>query len=310
MILVAGEILVDCFEGEGKKERHLGGAPLNVACDLKKLGSDVSFLGAVGKDEEGQFLLDELKRNGLAWPVHVLPERKTTEAIVSLQNGERSFRFERENGADYSLDPSWWDELPLEEAKIIHLGSLCLSEEEGRRFFFESVPWLRKKTHALLSFDVNYREDLYPDPNFAKEISLRAVSDADIVKFSEEEAILLSGKKDPVEGVSSLLKEDQLGALTLGEKGSYLFYQGKKIHAPTFPMTPIDTTGAGDAFYAYLLSRLEDWDGGFEEEAMREILYRANLAGGFATQKKGAVEGMPSWEEVEAFASLHSLASL
>ena len=70
-------------------------------------------------------------------------------------------------------------------------------------------------------------------------------------------------------------------------------------------MVPVDTTGAGDAFYSYFLY---SFDKGFDKEDDEDIentLVRANIVGGFATQKKGAIGVVPSLEEIEEFLAKH-----
>ena len=138
-----------------------GGAPFNVACNALLYTEKVSFYGSVGNDENGKMLIDTVNSKGFTNPqIKVLSDRYTSRAIVTLKNGERSFRFERANGADYILDISDIDFSLVKDEDIIHIGSLMLSEQSGREFFDTLVSQIRKHTNAKISFDINYRDDI------------------------------------------------------------------------------------------------------------------------------------------------------
>ena len=300
MVISIGEILVDVFVDGENKTAFPGGAPFNLAANIAHFGGDVSFFGAVGDDEYGRFLkgfaLDKVPGS----LIQVRQDRHTSEAIVSLENGERSFRFHRDNGADYALSIDSLSHLDLANAHIIHIGSLMLSYEEGRSFFYETISYIKAHSNALISFDVNYRDDIFPSPEIARNAFLKAIAHADVIKFTEEELRLLSGKDDLDEAIQILLKPGQVAFVTLGKDGSLFYDGGKKIHADTEPLVPFDTTGAGDAFYSYVLYALDNGLDLDDEEAIRLALQKANYVGGQATQKKGAIGVVPSSSEIEA----------
>ena len=260
MILSVGEILIDVIEGVSK----VGGAPFNVAVNASRLGGDVSFVGSIGKDEEGEFLKGFASSFG--FNTLLLKEdanRKTTKAIVELKDGERSFRFERDNTADAYL-PDIDDSL-LSRSDIIHIGSLPLSIEEGKRYILSLIDKAHKMNKKI-SFDVNFRSDVYPSKEAAIEISKRICLLSDIVKLSEDEISLLG---------ESFVKEelrDKTVFITLGSKGSMCSYKGKDTFVKGEPIKPIDTTGAGDAFMGAVLYKLDKE----KEPNMEEVLSFAN----------------------------------
>ena len=299
MLISIGEILVDVFVDGEKKNAFPGGAPFNLAANIAHFGGDVSFYGVVGKDDDGAFLRNFALEKVPGSIIESLDDRHTSEAIVALENGERTFRFNRNNGADYALSIKTFARLNLEKANIIHIGSLMLSYEEGQSFFYEAIQYAKAHSSALISFDVNYRDDIFPSPEIARKTFLKAIKYADIVKFTEEELRLLSGKEDLDEAIGRLLKPNQIAFVTLGKDGS-LFYQGdKKIHAETKPLKPFDTTGAGDAFYSYILYALDNDLDLHDDKAIKLALEKANYVGGQATQKKGAIGVVPSVDEIE-----------
>ena len=260
MILSVGEILVDVIEGVSK----VGGAPFNVAVNASRLGGDVSFAGSIGKDEEGEFLKSFASSFG--FNTLLLKEdvnRKTTKAIVELKDGERSFRFERDNTADAYL-PLIDDSL-LSKSDIIHIGSLPLSIKEGKEYILSLIDKAHKMNKRI-SFDINFRSDIYPSIDKAIEISKRISLLSDIVKLSEDEISLLGERF-----VKEELK-DKMVFITLGAKGSMCSYKGKNVFVESEPIKPLDTTGAGDAFMGAVLYKLDKE----KEPNMEEVLSFAN----------------------------------
>ena len=166
MILCVGEILVDMIGAEKDNtfyyERKAGGAPFNVACAVAKFGGSSAFVGCVGDDTVGNFVEKFVEKQGLTCS-YVKKDQtvNTTLAFVELdKTGERSFCFYRKNTADYRL-PEIPEEI-FEKATIVHIGSLMLSEEQGERYAL-SLAEKAKKAGKLVSFDVNFRDDIFRD---------------------------------------------------------------------------------------------------------------------------------------------------
>lgn len=296
MILCIGEILADMIgerrEGGESFSFHAGGAPFNVACCIARLGGDAGFIGRVGDDLIGRKLCAFAEGRGLqALCLQRDTVRNTTLAFVSLDDtGERSFCFYRKNTADNHID--FADAAPyIKRADVVHLGSLMLSEPQGRKFADNVVRAVRASGKKL-SFDVNYREDIYPDGATAADISRKYIAAADIVKLSEEEVSLLYGD---MTGLRLAAGTDKTVCVTLGAKGSLCLCGGNLYKEPSVSVRPVDTTGAGDAFYgAFLLARQE----GLSPEA---ALRFANVCGALTTTRKGAIEAIPTREQVVTF---------
>ena len=305
MVLSIGEILVDIFIDGDKKDVFPGGAPFNLAANISHFDGNTSFYGAVGNDEYGHFLLNFAKKKLPTALIEVKDDRDTTQAIVALDNGERSFKFVRDRGADYLLDIKQLGKYDLSMISIVHIGSLMLSYPEGREFFYQACQYIKNKSQCLISFDVNYRDDIFENEETAKKIFIDAIKYADIVKFTEEELELLSNQKDVLEGLKTLLNPRQVAVVTLGKDGSIFYSKDKYIKVSTYPLTPVDTTGAGDAFYSYFLYSLDKGLDMSDDKAIINVLKRANVAGGLATQKKGAIDIVPSNKEIDEFLLTH-----
>lgn len=300
MIVCVGEILADLIAKRTDEgiaySRHAGGAPFNVACGIKKLGGNAEFYGSVGDDLIGSYLKQFASERGLGAHIGTVPDRNTTLAFVDLdENGDRSFYFYRKRTADYCFDESETDEI-VRKADIVHLGSLALSEEEGRAFYDELIQ-AAHRAGKRVSFDANYREDVFPDRAEALKIYKKYLAAADILKLSEEELYLFSEEREEERAVRSLSKGKML-FVTLGKRGSLFSEDGGSVLRVGAPdLKPVDTTGAGDAYYAGVLYTL-DTEG---VRAVLSAMRKGSVCGTLTTQKKGAIEAFPDSARIAEF---------
>ena len=172
-----------------------------------------------------------------------------------------------------------------------------LREKEG----IELARYIYKKAKELnktISFDVNFRDDIYSSKEEAINIYLEFIKEADILKFSEEEIELFTNEKDFQIGLKKLAKKEQLVFVSLGRKGSYYQYQNDSEVVPTHEIKPIDTTGAGDAFYACILAFL-DKTNKRDKGTLIDIMKHANISGALACSKLGAITALPTLQELE-----------
>jgi fructokinase len=292
MILSIGEILADMI-GEKAESGMLfksfcGGAPFNVAVNAKNAGAKVGFVGRVGNDPVGRFLIQEAKKANLdSLDIQIDDVRNTTLAFVTLTDGERDFAFYRHDTADFNTDIKGieWDK--YQNLNIVHLGSLMLSEKAGRKFA-KSIAKKTKAMGKILSFDVNFRKDIYKDFADALKAYKPFVECADIVKFSDDEILDFTGKKDIESAVKSIIKPNKLILVTLGSKGSSYYYNDINGVVATEKVKPIDTTGAGDAFFGAFLANIEGKE--INKENIELAMQKANKAGADATQFLGAIK--------------------
>ena len=298
MLLCIGEILADMI-GEEKNgittyERKAGGAPFNVACALNKFGADVKFVGSVGDDLIGQFLIKYAKDFGMDTTyIHQSTERNTTLAFVELnEEGERSFCFYRKNTADYCM-PKISDEL-IKSADIVCIGSLMLADPKCVEYALDIID----RAHVLgktVAFDVNYRTDIYRDRESALKTYKKILALADIVKFSEDEVETFT--EEYVNGLN-----DKLVLITLGKDGSEWRYKGKRSTIPSIAVKPVDTTGAGDAFFAGALSVIDKNVGrALTEQVLNDSLRFGNIAGALNTLGRGAIDNLPDLNTINTY---------
>lgn len=310
-VVCPGELLIDFISLEnGKKlvdvdkfQKKAGGAPANVATALVKLGASAEFVGAVGKDSLGKFLLNTLKKYDVGTRYAIEDNSmSTTIAYVSIdENGERDFEFIR--GADANLSVEQIDFDSFKESKIIHLGSATAMLGGSLYEVYKEFINFALKENKFISFDPNYRDALYHDK---KEIFVirckEIIKNVDLIKVSEEEGEIITGESDITSIIEKLhLLGAKAVAVTLGGEGSIVsineFHKVKSIKVDM-----IDSTGAGDAFIGALLSQianLEDSKSILDnEELLIKFTENANKVGALTTTKLGALDSIPTWGEV------------
>lgn len=309
-IYCIGELLIDFVaENQGsdlsKAEvftKKPGGAPANVACAIAKLGGKSKFVGCVGEDPFGTFLLDVLKENHVDITLAQRSKTFTTMAFVSIaEDGERDFVFGR--GADKKLKYDIGVKKGFKE-NMVHLGAATALlggglEEAYSHYLFDALT--RK---AFISFDPNFRGNLWKDEKemFVKKC-LPFIEKSHLCKFSLEEAQLLSGEKE-LEKACAILHEigTQVITITLGKEGTLVSTPFLKKMVASIKVDPIDTTGAGDAFIGcllYQISKLNDpQDIMKNTELLITMVEKANRAGAITTTNYGAIPALPSHADV------------
>lgn len=309
-ITTFGEILID-FTWQGVNEsgqtlfaQNPGGAPANVAVAATKLGAHTAFLGKAGKDMHGEFLQSVLKAEGVETAGMILDENYfTTLAFVNVsENGERSFSFARKPGADTQIEKEELNVDILDNTCVFHVGSLSLTEQPARDTTIFAIRRAKEKG-SIISYDPNYRASLWKDEETAKERMRSLVPYVDLMKLSDEETRLLTGKEDPVEAAEILFKSGvKIVAVTLGNKGAYLYCKDGGAQISGFTTKAVDTNGAGDSFWGgflYCISKAGKKPEQFTMNELKEYVRFGNAVASLCVEKKGAIPAMPVLTEVE-----------
>ncbi|WP_281541641.1 carbohydrate kinase family protein [Maribacter aestuarii] len=309
-IYCIGELLIDFVaEKQGKDlskanefSKKAGGAPANVACAISKLGGKGIFIGCVGDDPFGKFLLNVLEEAEVDISLVQKSEVFTTMAFVSNdEDGERDFVFSR--GADRELKYDSSLKIKFKD-NMVHFGAATALlggnlEDAYNRYFFDALT-----QKSFISFDPNYRVDLWKGKEdiFIKKC-MPFIQKSNLCKFSLDEAFLIS-KMDTLEEACQYLHD--IGApiivITLGGDGTYISMANFKTTVKSIKVDPVDTTGAGDAFIGCLLkqiSGLDNWDKLHEKpETLRDMVALANRAGAITTTKYGAINALPTQNQL------------
>lgn len=308
-VTALGELLVDFTEngisaqGNPLLEANPGGAPCNVLAMLKNLGKKTAFIGKIGNDALGKMLKKTVEDQGICIDNLVEDEEiHTTLAFVhSDKDGDRSFSFYRNPGADLMLQ---WEEINVDflvNTKIFHFGTLSMTEEEIKNVTKKAVQ-KAKENGVLISFDPNFRPPLWKDMEDARQQMWYGIGQCDILKISDDEILFLTGTKDIDEGIARIREKShaKLICATMGKNGSKVYYKGKTVFGrPFLRKDTIETTGAGDTFMACVLNTvLEKGLEQLTQESLTEMLLFANAASSIITTRKGALKVMPQRQEI------------
>lgn len=302
-VTALGELLIDFaametdMDGYPTMKANPGGAPGNFLAALNQYGAKTAFLGKVGTDVFGKLLIGTFEKAGIETRGIVADSSVfTTLAFVTFSpEGDRSFSFARKPGADTKLTFEELDLSLIDEAKIFHFGTLSLTDEPVRTTTQKAVAYAKEKG-KLITFDPNLRLPLWENKEEAKEQILWGLSQADVVKISDEEVEFLWGVMEKEEAAEKLIREFgvRLVMVTLGPVGAYLANESCGVFAVSPKVTPIDTTGAGDICGGSAVSRLLKIGKAPEilnEEELRSIAAFAVTAASLSTERSG---GIPS----------------
>ena len=308
-IFCIGELLIDmvCVDNKGLKdgekfEKKAGGAPANVAASICKLEGNSYFLGQVGDDFFGTFLVEMLESLNINTSMTV-KNGSTTIALVGIDaNGERNFDFLRGSDGEYSFNNI--DTSKITSSDIIHFVSATgFLDGELKNTYFKLLEHA-KTNNIYVSFDPNYRDALIKDDMLDQFVSdcIEFLKVTDFTKLSDEELTLITKEKDLDAGVKKL---HELGVkvvtITLGSKGTYLSVNGENVIIPSIKITQVDSTGAGDSFVGAVLKQVAEIEDkkNISMEEWKKIITFANKVGAITCTNYGAIDSMPTLEEVK-----------
>ncbi len=307
-IVALGEVVADIYRDEGSSNVEMpftarpGGAPANVAVAAARLGAEAAFVGGVGRDLFGDFILGALETEGVDTSAvrRCEPPTRTSLAFVEIKDGDRSFTFYRSDpAADELLSTEDVTREILSGASFVNFGSIPLIKDPARSAIHRAVE-LADELEVPVAFDVNLREHLWESAEAAREAIAPLLGRSRIVKVSDDELPPLLGTEDVEEAAETLLERGAaLVLVSLGAEGAFYATRAFTGVVPAFEVEVVDPTGAGDAFLAASLVCLSR--GEWEEERVREAARRGTAAGAIACMGYGAMGTLPTKDELEEF---------
>lgn len=257
---------------------NVGGKGANQACASLFLGGDVSFVGAIGKDANGELVRSFLKEQGLNARL-IETDYPTGVAFITLDSkGENQILIIQ--GANTHVTK---EDLDKHDDLFVKDGILLTQLESDPK----EVQYSLKKAHEkgmMVIFN--------PAP--VKEFDKEYFKYIDYIVPNEHEIQQLTGKKDILEGAKYLLENGCKNVIvTLGENGSMLVNSGGICRVNAHKVKAIDTTAAGDSYLGALVTKLA-----VGEDIIKAMEF-ASLASSFTVTKKGAIIALPHLEDLK-----------
>lgn len=303
-VITVGETMVSFIPKEKEKIRYahsfckrVAGAESNVAIGLSKLGKKSGWISKLGNDEFGEFILRELRGEGVDTSRVIRTDRYPTGIMFKETSylNDTSVFYYRQNSAASTLSVSDLDEEYIKQAKILHLTGVTPALSNSCREVFEYLADFAKKNGILLSFDPNIRLKLWSEKE-AVQCLKGVLTQSDIVLINQQEAKILLDIQE-TEAIIDRLRSfgAQKIAVKLGPQGAVVADQQHIYRCPQIDVPVVDNIGAGDAFNAgFLFGILE----GKDTQMCGTI---GSMMGSLAVASVGDTEGLPDREQIRKY---------
>lgn len=264
----------------------IGGSASIFACGAARLGLRVAFIGKVGDDEFGGFMRRSLAARGVDTSgIVVDPTIKTGLTVILSTGSDRAML--TFSGTIGALRGDEVDLNVLKRARHLHLGSYFVLDA-----LRPAVPALFAAAQAeglTVSLDTNY------DPLEQWDGGLsEALRHVDVFLPNETELRAIAQRGDVHDALDTLSRQVPLVVVKRGADGAAARHGAETMQVESIPVTPVDTTGAGDSFDAgFIYGYLNQWN-------MAQALRMGCVCGALSTRAAGGTGAQPTLEEAEA----------
>jgi fructokinase len=268
MITVAGEALIDIIvDPAGNVTSVVGGAPLNTARTIARLGVPATFLGGVSTDAFGERIMRLLEADGVGYALGQQVEVPTTLAIAQIDaHGAATYRFMMEGTSAAAVTVGAAKSHVGPDCSALHVGTLGLVLQplaDATRAIVEASP-----DDRLVMVDPNCRPSVMTSSDVFNRTLSAVLARADIVKVSGDDLAFIHPDLDVLAAATRLQRES--GAVILftdGAKAVHVITEADDVILEVPRVTVVDTVGAGDSF-----------SGGFLAQWSRRGLGRSDVA--------------------------------
>jgi sugar/nucleoside kinase (ribokinase family) len=264
----------------------LGSSSAIFACGAARLGLRVAFIGKVGDDALGQFVLRELGRHSVdSAGVVVDSSLKTGLTVILSRIDDRAIL--TYPGSIAALRYAEIDRGLLARGRHVHLGSYFLLDA-----LRPDVPRLFQDAHALglsVSLDTNY------DPQETWDGGLHeTLRHVDIFLPNQAELLAITHQADIAAALATLRDSVPTVGVKLGSRGAQALHAGQVVDASAIEVAAVDTTGAGDSFDAgFVYGHLAGW-------TVADTLRMACVCGALSTRALGGTAAQATLAEAQA----------
>ena len=264
-----------------------GGKGANQAVAAGRLGANVQFIAAVGNDELGNKIKQQLNNDNINTCSVACIEGQNTGVALILVNAQGENQIAIHAGANAQVTTEY---LLKYKEDIINADAILMQLE---------TPLATIEQAAKLAKQHQTQVILNPAP--AQKLSDDLLKHIDIITPNETEAEYLTGikvltEKDAEKAAIFLHKKGiETVIITLGCKGAWVSSAQRGAIIAGFKVKAIDTIGAGDTFNGMLVTAL------LEGKTLEQAVIYAHAAGALSVTKPGAQTAVPSRNEVEEF---------
>lgn len=263
--LCIGEAVVDFIstgiapnlEGADTFQRFPGGEVTNLAMNLSRLGFQTGLAACVGEDGFGEFLKRRFQEAGVMMDLIQTTSNAPT-TLIPVTRQEKSPDFIVYRGADKHLRITPQLKNAIQKSRVVHTSAFSLSHDPSRNTITECLDTAHQEG-KIISLDPNYHPRIWPDrPNFISFLK-DIYPWVTVTKPSLDDSARIFGPGfTPHEYVERFLDWGaQMVALTMGREGVMLgTSEGDRYQIEAQPLSVVDVTGAGDAFWSGFLSGL------------------------------------------------------
>jgi 2-dehydro-3-deoxygluconokinase len=274
---------------------HIGGAESNVAIGVARLGHRSAWIGRVGDDGLGRRVLRELRAETVEVHGIVDPAAPTGLMLKESPTAESTrVLYYRAGSAASRFTPADLDAELIASASILHVTGITLAISDTAASTVLAAVRMAVDAGVPVSFDVNHRARLWRDRDPAEQY--REIARQSMIVFAgADEAAILVGDGEPAELAQRLVALGPSHAVVkLGAEGSLAVVDGGLHTQRPYPVSALDTVGAGDAFVAGYLA---GWLDGSDAPARLDL---ASRCGAFACLSPGDWEGLPRRADLSA----------
>lgn len=303
-VLVYGDAFVDFIANDTTNTsftKFLGGATVNVAAGISRIGAPSALITLTGNDATSEFVRHELEHEGVVMDyAKIIPEKRVSGVHVHLTEGkERIFTDYIDETPDLQVEKGHLQEEAFQRASIFNFCSNTMFHPIALETTKKAVAFA-KKYQVLVAMDANIRPLRWESPQVCHDTIATFLKDADLLKLADEELFFLTQTDTLEDGIQALKRFDiPLIMVTVGEKGAYVVFDEEIRHVPSIKIKCIDTTGAGDAFMAGVLRQVHLYGMPKTIDEAYDYVHFANRLGANAATKAGAITAMPHYEDIK-----------
>ena len=234
------------------------GAPAIFADQAAKTGASVAFIGCAGQDGFGDLIVDRLRHDGVdVSGIRRTDSLPTGTAFVTYQrDGGRQFIFNIANSAAALIDADFVDAGLAGDCRYLHIMGSSLGSP-GSIAAVNRALELVEANGGQVSFDPNIRPEVLTSPVIGDAIA-HVLEQCHILLPSEDDLRYFCGDMPEDEAVAALFDRHRLEMIVVKNAAEGCVYhdRARSLHVPSFEVTEVDPTGAGDCFGGTLISCL------------------------------------------------------